>query len=137
MVNVAAEMHALETQLCAHQIMTKMLPKLPPREVRVVNLRFGLDGGGPHTLREIAEDLGRSVERIRQIEHRALERLRKMSCGVPAQWKPAKVKPAPAKVKSTRLIRLIKKNDWCPPPPIEGSDYWRRDALMNRLGYLG
>ncbi len=53
------------------------LAKLPPRERQVLELRFGIGTGEPHTLEEIAEIFGRSRERIRQIENFALRRLRK------------------------------------------------------------
>jgi RNA polymerase sigma factor (sigma-70 family) len=53
-----------------------VLSCLEANERRVIVLRFGLDGGKPHTLSEIGEHLGVSKERARQIEARALERLR-------------------------------------------------------------
>lgn len=50
--------------------------RLSPREQRILRLRFGLDGDEPQTLEELAEDMGVTRERIRQIERRALRRLR-------------------------------------------------------------
>jgi len=47
-----------------------------PRDARVVALRFGLDGEPPMTLREIGEVLGVGVERVQQLETRALAELR-------------------------------------------------------------
>jgi RNA polymerase primary sigma factor len=41
-----------------------------------LRLRFGLGGGEPHTLEEIANKFGLSRERIRQLEKEALRRLR-------------------------------------------------------------
>lgn len=49
---------------------------LSPRERLVLIRRYGLDGGEPSTLRALAETLKLSSERIRQIEGRALEKLR-------------------------------------------------------------
>lgn len=49
---------------------------LPPRERRIVELRFGLSGGHPKTLEEIGEDFGISRERVRQLQNMALTRLR-------------------------------------------------------------
>lgn len=48
---------------------------LPPREQRVLSLRFGLDENGEHTLDDTAELFGLSRERIRQIERRAIRKL--------------------------------------------------------------
>jgi RNA polymerase primary sigma factor len=48
-----------------------------PREAAVLRMRFGLDGGGPKTLREIGRRLGLSREIVRQIGLTALARLRK------------------------------------------------------------
>jgi len=53
------------------------LAELPKRERLVLELRFGLQDDHPRTLREIGEDLGLSRERVRQIESRALARLRR------------------------------------------------------------
>ncbi|MGD8440455.1 MAG: RNA polymerase sigma factor RpoD/SigA [Holophagae bacterium] len=53
------------------------LAELPERERRVLELRFGLDDDQPKTLREIGEILDLSRERVRQIESRALNRLRR------------------------------------------------------------
>ncbi len=53
------------------------LADLPARERRVLELRFGLGDDQPKTLREIGEALGLSRERVRQIESRALNQLRR------------------------------------------------------------
>jgi RNA polymerase primary sigma factor len=52
------------------------LSALPPREVRILKLRFGLSDGKQHTLREVGEKMGVTRERVRQIEAQALSRLR-------------------------------------------------------------
>lgn len=54
----------------------KQLSSLKPREQIVVNMRFGLNGHNPHTLEEVGNHIGVTRERIRQIETRALSRLR-------------------------------------------------------------
>jgi RNA polymerase primary sigma factor len=53
-----------------------MLEKLPPREARVLRLRYGVDGGRVHTLEEVGNKMGITRERVRQIEAQALRRLR-------------------------------------------------------------
>ena len=57
--------------------MADAMAELPDRERRVLELRFGLDDDRPKTLREIGEILSLSRERVRQIESRALSRLRR------------------------------------------------------------
>jgi RNA polymerase primary sigma factor len=49
---------------------------LTVRERLILSLRFGLDGSEPMTLEETGQRLGVTRERIRQIEHRAIEQLR-------------------------------------------------------------
>jgi RNA polymerase primary sigma factor len=53
------------------------LAELPEREQRVLELRFGLVDDQPKTLREIGEVMDLSRERVRQIESRALNKLRR------------------------------------------------------------
>lgn len=54
----------------------KVLDGLDDREKEVLQLRFGLDSGRTHTLEEVARRFGLTRERIRQIETRALRKLR-------------------------------------------------------------
>ena len=54
----------------------KLLTGLAPRERRVISLRFGLDRGEPRTLEEVGEHFDLTRERIRQIEARAMSKLR-------------------------------------------------------------
>mgnify|MGYP001823784563 FL=1 len=53
------------------------LAELPARERKVLELRFGLEDDQPKTLREIGDVMGLSRERVRQIESRALNKLRR------------------------------------------------------------
>jgi RNA polymerase primary sigma factor len=50
---------------------------LTPRELKILGMRFGLDDGVMHTLEETGEEFGVTRERIRQIQAKALEKLRK------------------------------------------------------------
>jgi RNA polymerase primary sigma factor len=54
----------------------EVLGTLTPREARILRLRFGLDTGVSYTLEEVGEKFGLTRERIRQIEGKALRRLR-------------------------------------------------------------
>lgn len=53
-----------------------VLATLTPREARILRLRFGLQNGRCYTLEEVGQKFGLTRERIRQIEGRALRRLR-------------------------------------------------------------
>ena len=53
-----------------------ILQDLPPREVRILQLRYGLIDGETYTLEEVGKKLGVTRERVRQIEAQALSRLR-------------------------------------------------------------
>lgn len=52
---------------------------LPERERKILELRFGLNDGVPHTLKEVGEKFGVSRERIRQVQNTAFDRIRKRS----------------------------------------------------------
>lgn len=53
--------------------------ELTPRELKILGMRFGLDDGVMHTLEETGGEFGVTRERIRQIQAKALEKLRKHS----------------------------------------------------------
>jgi RNA polymerase primary sigma factor len=53
-----------------------ILSGLPPREVRILQMRYGLVDGETYTLEEVGRKLGVTRERVRQIEAQALSRLR-------------------------------------------------------------
>jgi RNA polymerase primary sigma factor len=64
------------TQNLLQETIEEVLNELTPRQNQILRLRFGLGGGEPHTLEEIATRFGLSRERIRQLEKEALRRLR-------------------------------------------------------------
>lgn len=66
----AASMSLLKEQLA------DVLKTLTPREEKVLSLRFGLDDGNPKTLEEVGKEFNVTRERIRQIEAKALRKLR-------------------------------------------------------------
>jgi RNA polymerase primary sigma factor len=53
-----------------------VLKTLTPREEKVIKMRFGLDNGSDHTLEEVGQNFAVTRERIRQIEAKALRKLR-------------------------------------------------------------
>lgn len=53
-----------------------ILDELKPRERKILELRFGLSGNEPHTLEEVGKEFGVTRERIRQIEAKALQKIR-------------------------------------------------------------
>ena len=58
------------------ELLQDVLQDLPPREVRILQMRYGLVDGETYTLEEVGKKLGVTRERIRQIEVQALGRLR-------------------------------------------------------------
>ncbi len=56
---------------------TEISTELSPRELKILGMRFGLDDGIMHTLEETGEEFGVTRERIRQIQAKALEKLRR------------------------------------------------------------
>jgi RNA polymerase primary sigma factor len=64
--------------LMLHADVELLLGDLTPRERLVLRMRFGLEGGRTHTLEEVGACLGVTRERARQIEAKALTRIRRM-----------------------------------------------------------
>lgn len=58
------------------EMLRRKVASLPPREAEIIRMRFGLRDEAPMTFTEVGSVLGVSRERVRQIEHRALIRLR-------------------------------------------------------------
>ncbi len=56
--------------------MREVLKTLTPREEKVLKMRFGIDVSSEHTLEEVGKDFSVTRERIRQIEVKALRKLR-------------------------------------------------------------
>ena len=54
----------------------EILADLDPREQKILKMRFGLEDGVQHTLEEVGEEFGVTRERIRQIEAKAIERIK-------------------------------------------------------------
>lgn len=55
-----------------------VVSRLAPRDKRIIMLRFGLDGAPPRTLQAIGDEVGLTKERVRQLETKALKRLREL-----------------------------------------------------------
>jgi len=69
----------LVTQSLLREQLHEVLDDLPPREVRILQLRYGLLDGQSYTLEEVGRKMGVTRERVRQIEAQALSRLRQPS----------------------------------------------------------
>ena len=70
MPNQAASRKLLKSHI------TDILSELTPREQKILRIRFGLEDGVTHTLEEVGQEFGVTRERIRQIEAKALEKIR-------------------------------------------------------------
>lgn len=73
--SLSPEENAIYQLLKGH--VEESLAILSPREQKIVRMRFGLDDGRTHTLEEVGKEFGVTRERIRQIEAKALEKLKK------------------------------------------------------------
>jgi len=62
-------------QLLAEYV-SEVLQDLDPREQKILRMRFGIEDGVTHTLEEVGKEFGVTRERIRQIEAKALERIK-------------------------------------------------------------
>ncbi len=57
-----------------------LVTELDDREKKILKMRFGLDGVKPRTLEEVSQEIGRTRERVRQIQNHAFQRLRDLMC---------------------------------------------------------
>lgn len=60
------------------QMIQEFLNVLTPREEKVLRMRFGIGEKSDHTLEKVGQDFGVTRERIRQLEYRALRKLRRV-----------------------------------------------------------
>ncbi len=74
-VSLSPEEAAIYQLMKGH--ITEFLGYLNPREQKIIRMRFGLEDGRTHTLEEVGREFGVTRERIRQIEAKALQRLKK------------------------------------------------------------
>ena len=72
--SIAPQQGASRTLLTEH--ISEVLEDLSPREQKILQIRFGLEDGVTHTLEEVGQEFGVTRERIRQIEAKALEKIR-------------------------------------------------------------
>ncbi|WP_345381548.1 sigma-70 family RNA polymerase sigma factor [Pseudonocardia yuanmonensis] len=72
----ATDPHTAALAQARRRYVADVLAALPERDSQIIRLRFGFVDGRPHTLDEIGALLGVSRERIRQIENRAMAKLR-------------------------------------------------------------
>jgi len=73
-----APSEATERELLIQYLQTA-LDRLPDREAKILQLRYGLVDGESHTLEEVGKTMGVTRERVRQLEAQALNRLRRSS----------------------------------------------------------
>ena len=78
---VEDEEHITPEESASNQLLKEqirdILSTLSEREQKIIKMRFGLDGGKSHTLEEVGQEFAVTRERIRQIEAKALSKLRK------------------------------------------------------------
>jgi RNA polymerase primary sigma factor len=72
----STEPFELVFQLTLQDTLDEVLKQLSDREMRIIQLRFGLAGEGPFTLEETGKYLGITRERVRQIQEKAMKKLR-------------------------------------------------------------
>ncbi len=73
------EYHSAEQIVMLKELFAGFLSELEPRERQIVVARFGFDGKPPRTFRELGHQMGVCKERIRQIQSRAMDKLRELA----------------------------------------------------------
>ena len=108
---------------------TRVLASLTPREERVLRMRFGIGMNTDHTLEEVGQQFSVTRERIRQIEAKALRKLKHPSrsagsCG--ASWITEIYVAIDGRRISRRLFRLSRRTyrGACTSSPIEAVEDW-------------
>jgi RNA polymerase primary sigma factor len=74
--NAEAPYHRFECE-SMKRMLRESVEKLDPREAAIISSRYGLDGGRERTLEEVGEQFGVTRERVRQIQEKALTKLRR------------------------------------------------------------
>ncbi len=95
-----------------HDELNRALKELAPRERQVLHLRYGLKGSEISTLEEVGDNIGLSRERVRQIETRALERLRRITQRMGLVESGATAAQTRREEKSKNVLRLTRGIIW-------------------------
>ena len=61
------------------KVLFELVDSLPEMEKKVIRLRYGLDDNKPKTLLEVGNELGITREKVRQLEDKAIKRLREVN----------------------------------------------------------
>ena len=72
-------LHLVRSEL--KRILDTLLGMLEPRQSQILRLYFGMEDGTCHSLQQIADKLGISKERTRQIKQQAMDKLQKLGSG--------------------------------------------------------
>ena len=73
---IASPDHEVSQKILADQI-KEILSELSPKEQKILKMRFGLENSISHTLEEVGKEFGVTRERIRQIESKAIDKIRR------------------------------------------------------------
>jgi RNA polymerase sigma factor (sigma-70 family) len=80
--SATSPIEAAATSLLPREV-AKLLAPLPAREREILTLRFGLDRGEPRTLEQVGQHFNLTRERIRQLQARAMAKLRHTASNTP------------------------------------------------------